>query len=75
METVIYYGIEYEIQIDNTTNSYMHKLEFALENKTHQILCDSKVRTDYLILARRPDLVKIKDNEKRDKYVDLDIGF
>ena len=66
----------------------MQKPESILENETHKALWDFEIQTDYLISARRLDLmivkkkksdfavpadhrVKIKESEKRDKYVDL----
>ena len=73
----------------------MHKSESVLENETYKILRDFEIQTNYLITAKRPDLViiskkkrkktcrivdfavpvddrmKIKENEKRDKYLDL----
>ena len=59
----------------------MHKPESAQKNETHKILWDFEIQTDHLIPARRPELlqkrepadhrVKIKENEKRDKYLDL----
>ena len=36
----------------------MRKPESILKNKTHKILSDFEIKTDYLILAaRRPDLM------------------
>ena len=80
----------------------MHKPESLLKNETHKIFYDLEIPTDYLILARRPDLVmihkkntrkkkqkkkknlpsgdfafladhrvKIKEREKKNKYLDL----
>ena len=40
----------------------MHKLESAQENETHIILWDFEIKKDYLIPARRQELVKV--NEK-----------
>ena len=37
---------------------------FVLEYETHKLLWDFQIRTDYLISARRPDLIMI--NEKRE---------
>ena len=34
----------------------MHKPESVLENETHKILCDFKINTDQIILARKSDL-------------------
>ena len=33
----------------------MHKPESVLDNEMHEILWDFAIKTDYLILARRPD--------------------
>ena len=41
----------------------MHKPESGRENETHKILWDFEIRTDPLILARRPDIV-IDDRER-----------
>ena len=37
----------------------MHKLEYVPENETHKIFRDLAMQTDYLIHARRTDLVLI----------------
>ena len=71
----------------------MHNPAPVLENATHKLLWDFNIQTDYLIPARRPDLIiinkkkrtckivdfaapadhriKLKECEKRDKYLDL----
>ena len=57
----------------------MHKPEFVLKNKTDNIFSDLEIQTDHQIPTKRPDLVfvkknhrvKIKENKKRDKYLDL----
>ena len=68
----------------------MHNPEPGLENNMHKLLWDFDIRTDYLISARRPDLIiinkthrtskivvfadhriKLKENEKKDKYLKL----
>ena len=61
----------------------MHKREFVLENKTHEILQDFEIQTDHLIPARKSDLVIFDKKShllytewkskkaKRDKYLDL----
>ena len=43
---------------------YMFKLESNLENGTREILCDFEKHTDYLILARWPELMIRNENEK-----------
>ena len=75
----------------NTTKWYINKLESVLKNKIHKILWDFHIEMDYLILARRLEImltkkkpcylvdlavpadhrVKIKENKKRDKYLNL----
>ena len=43
----------------------MHNSEPVQENDTHKLLWDFDIHTDYLISARRPDLIiinKIKEN-------------
>ena len=64
----------------------MYKKESVLEDEMLIIVWDFEVQMDHLIPARGPDLVminkkkfavqadhwvKIKENEKRDKYLDL----
>ena len=76
----------------------MHNPAPVLENDTHKLLWDFDIKTDHLILARRPDLIiinkkkkkkklckivdfavpadhqiKLKECEKRDKYLELAI--
>ena len=41
----------------------MHKPELVLKNETHKLVWDFEIQTDYLILARQPDLVIINKNE------------
>ena len=78
----------------------MHNPAPVLENDTHKLLWDFDIQTDYLISARRPDLIiinkkkkkkkickvvdfavpadhriKLKEWEKRDKYLDLARGL
>ena len=42
----------------------MHNLDPSQENETRKILWDFEKQTDYLIAARRPDLVIV--NKKKD---------
>ena len=44
----------------------MHKPENVNVNETQEILWDFEVQTDYLIPARRPDLVLI--TKKKDRW-------
>ena len=45
----------------------MHNPPPVLENNTHKLLCDFDIHTDHLILARRPDLIKINRKKKKKK--------
>ena len=47
--------------IEGTT--YMHNPASVQENDTYKLLWDYEIKTDHLIYARRPDLIKI--NKKR----------
>ena len=38
----------------------------VLENDTHKLLSDFNIETDNLIPARRPDLIIINNNKKRE---------
>ena len=49
----------------------MHDLAPVLENDTHKLLWDFNIQTDYLILARRPDLIIINKKKKICKIVDF----
>ena len=39
-------------EFDHTNKWYMHNPESVLENKTHKILLDFEIQTDYQISAR-----------------------
>ena len=84
-----------KFKFDHANKWYMHNPEPVQENATHKLLWDFDIQTDYLISARRPDLIiinkkkenlqncrlcvpadhriKLKECEKRDKYLDLAI--
>ena len=42
----------------------MHNSKSVIENETHKLIWDFDIQTDYLISARRPDLIII--NNKRE---------
>ena len=48
-----------KFQFDYTNKWYMHNPAPVLENDTHKLLWDFNIQTDYLIPARRPDLIII----------------
>ena len=49
----------------------MHNPEFFLENETHKRLWDFAIRTDHIILARRPDLEIINQKKSACGIVDF----
>ena len=91
---VIHWEMCKKLKFDHTNKWYMHNPAPVIENDTHKLLWDFDIYT-CLILARRPDLLKInkkkkkrickivdfavpadhriklKECEKKDKYVDL----
>ena len=46
-------------KFDYTNKWYLHNLESAVDNVTHQLLLDLEIETDKLTSARRPDLMII----------------
>ena len=42
----------------------MHNPESVLENEMHKVLRDFETQTDHQILARRPDLVIVKEKKE-----------
>ena len=44
----------------------MHNQAPVLENDSHKLLWDFNIQTDHLIPARRPDLIIINNNKKRE---------
>ena len=44
----------------------MHNPESVLENEMHKLLWDFEIQTDHIISARRPDLIIINNNKKRE---------
>ena len=49
----------------------MHKPESVLENETYQLLWDFDAQTNYLISARRPDLIIINQKKRTCRIVDF----
>ena len=47
----------------------MYKQESIFEKEMHKILLDLGIKTDYLILARRPDLVLIKIKKRKKQKI------
>ena len=76
-----------KFKFDHTNKWYMHNPAPVLENDTHKLLWDFDIHTDHLISAKRQHLIiinkivdfavpaehwiKLKEFEKKDKYLDL----
>ena len=54
-----------KFKFDHKNKLYMHNPAPVLENDTHKLLWDFDIHTDYLISARRPDLIIINKKKKR----------
>ena len=54
-----------KFKFDHTNKWYMHNPAPVLENDTHRLLWDINIQTDYLIPARRPDLIITNNNKKK----------
>ena len=70
---VIHWELCKKLKFDHTNKWYMHNLETVLENETHKLFLDFDIQTDYLISARRPDLIIINKKERTCKIVDFAI--
>ena len=53
-----------KFKFDHTNKWYIHNAAPVLENDTHKVLWEFNIQTDYLISARRPDLIIINKNKK-----------
>ena len=51
----------------------MHNLAPVLENDTHKLLWDFDIHTDYLISAKKQDLIKINKRKRICKIVDFSV--
>ena len=76
-----------KFKFDHANKRYMHNPEPVQENDTHKLLWDFDIQTDHLISAQKPEKkkiykivdfavpadqrIKLKECEKRDKYLDL----
>ena len=50
----------------------MHNTKYVLENDTYKLLCNLAIKTNLLILARRPDLIIIyKKKKKKREFAEL----
>ena len=62
---VIYWKMCRKFIFDHANKCYMYNPAPVLENDTHKLLWDFDIKTDHLISARRPDLIKIKQKKKK----------
>ena len=58
---VINWEVCKRLKFDHTAKWYMPKSVSLSENETHRNIWDFEIQSDYLIPARRPDLVIIND--------------
>ena len=68
---VIHWEMCKKFKFDHTNKWYMHNPAPVLENTMHKLLWDFNILTDYLILARRPDLIIINKKKRTCKIVDF----
>ena len=53
-----------KFKFDHTNKWYMHKPAPVQENDTQKLLWDFNIQTNYLIPARRPDLIIINKKQE-----------
>ena len=84
---VIHWEMCKKFRFDHANKWYIHYPVPVQENNTHKLLWDFDIQTDHLTSAKRPDLIiinkivdfavpadhriKLKECQKRDKYLDL----
>ena len=49
---MIHWELCKKLRFDNGNKYYMHNQDFVLENKTHKLLWDFEIQTDFLISVR-----------------------
>ena len=75
VDKVIHWELCKKFKFDNANKGYMYNPESVLENETHQLLWDLEIQTDYLISARRLDLmIIIKEKKKKKTYRIVDFA-
>ena len=71
MAKVINWKLCKKLKFDHIKKWFMHNPESVLENETHKLFWDFEIKTDHLILARRPDLVIINKKKRSCWAVDF----
>ena len=68
---VIHWVMCKKFNFDHTDKWYMHNPAPILKNNTYKLPWDFDIHTDYLISARRPDLIIINKKKRTCKIVDF----
>ena len=63
---VIYWEMSKKFKFNHTNKWYMHNPAPVLENTTHKLRWDFNIQTDHLIPARRPDIIIINNDKKKE---------
>ena len=63
---MIHWGLWKKFKSDSTYKWDMHSPESILENETHKLLWDYEIQTNHLFLTRRPDLLIVNKQRKRE---------
>ena len=71
VDKVIHREMCKKFKFDHANKWYMHNPAHVRENDTHKLLWDFDIQTDYLISARRPDLIIINNKKKHAKLATL----
>ena len=71
VDKVIHWEMCKKFKFDHANKWYMHHPGSVLENNTHTLLWDFDIQKDYLISARRPDLIIINKKKKKRKSAKL----
>ena len=67
-------GIMYETEVWPHEQIVMHKREFVLENRRHEIPMNFEIQSHPQISTRRPDLVIINNNTKKRTFWIVDFS-
>ena len=70
---VIHWELCKKFKFGHTNKWYIHNPASVLENDMHKLLWDFDIQTDYLISARRPDLIIINKKKRTCKIVNFAI--
>ena len=65
MGKVIHWEMWNAFKFDHANKYFMHNPAPVQENDTHKLLWDFDIKIDHLISARRPDLIIMNKNKKR----------